>query len=156
MKSILLNLANKIENLLVISDLQDIPEKPNIVIINSVIQYLKHEEFEDLIQKLRIVTQENSLIVLSDILPPNYSTFKDTFQLIFITLRHGIFIKFIYHILRSLLLAPVENIQNNSLTKYDFAYLNEFLTKNNYQVLKNKFNFTYSTHRYTLLLKRLH
>ena len=87
MKSILLNLANKIENLLVISDLQDITEKPNIVIINSVIQYLKHEEFEELIQKLRIVTQENSLIVLFDILPPNYSTFKDTFQLILITLK---------------------------------------------------------------------
>ena len=94
------------------------------MIVNSVSQYVSKEDlFFD------VDTISPRYLIISDIIPENYSRVIDLLGLIAYSFRNKFLIEFIKHVLRE----TVNNSLNISLTYYTPEEICGFLTDRNYQ-----------------------
>ncbi len=133
---------------------EEIPaEAFDIILVNSVIQYLSGEaELHQLFQFLRQKLSKAPLakIVVSDILPPTYSSVWDAFRSLEVALRRGC----LWAMLRHLYFAATKSSQLK-LLMVDLATLRSIAQANELDLQLLPKNLTPSTQRYSVVLRRV-
>ncbi len=143
----------KFQNIHIVNYLREIKEPVFIVIINSVVQYMNNKEIEDMLLRLHSISNLETRIIISDIVPPNYSKFLDCLYGILISIKNRFFKKYISYLITNIIYDPKLNLKTSTLHMYDEDELKKILLKHGYCSMRMENNFTYSMHSYTLQCK---
>lgn len=142
---------NLFQNIHIVNSLEDIRGPLSLIIINSVIHYMKEEEIREMLSALRPLCNLKTKIIIADIVPTNYSKTIDALSQLATGLRKKFFIKLIRFIVTNILDNPKISLKTSSLYGYDEDQLKELLSACGYSATRLEKNFTYSKFRYTLL-----
>lgn len=142
---------NLSQNSHIVSSLQDIRGPLSLIIINSVIHYMKEGEIEEMLSALQPLCNLKTKIIIADVVPTNYSKTIDALSQLATGLRKKFFLKLIRFIVTNILDTPMLSLKTSSLYGYDEDHLKELLLKHGYTARRMEKNFTYSKFRYTLL-----
>ena len=139
------------KNMHIIPSLDEIDEKVDIIIVNSVLQYMSPDEFKKSLIELQRICKPETRIVFSDVIPHNYSKVTDFFVQLKLSLKFNFFRKLVLYAVSNSLFSPSLSLSSNYLTKYDEGELKAILSEFNFTSEKMKSNFTFSKKRYTLI-----
>lgn len=137
-----------VHNAFFYNKLDQIPDQNfNVIVVSSVIQYFKDLDevdnfFKFASQKLK--KNELSTMVITDIIPKNYVSWKDALENIFTAARHGILPAMLAHLFKSIFIkSDVKLLKINSEEIIQIAEKHHFQTR----ILDT--NLTLSTRRYS-------
>jgi SAM-dependent methyltransferase len=129
----------------------DIPRRQyDVVVLNSVVQYMTGEnELQRFFSFSRGLFRNGSgLVVVSDIIPRNYSPVPEGLEFLYYAARHGL--------LKPMTLLLYRTFQNSghlAVKRYEFAELKELAESLDYEVKKLDCNLTPSRRRYSVVLQ---
>ncbi len=139
------------KNMHIISSVNDIDEKVDIILVNSVLQYMSIDELKKALLELQRICKPDTKIVFSDIIPHNYSKITDFLVQLKLSLKFRFFRKLMIYAVSNSVFSPSLSLSSNYLTKYDEDELIEILSEFNFASEKMESNFTFSKKRYTLV-----
>ena len=143
----------RFENVRVVDSLRKIEEPVTLIIISGVAPYLSEEELKDMLIGLHGLCEATTRIIISDIVPPDYSKFIDGFSQLLTGLRKKFFTKFVSYIFTNIFYDPKLSLKTSSLYTYDEKVLKQILREHGYSARRMESNFSYSKYRYTLLCR---
>jgi ubiquinone/menaquinone biosynthesis C-methylase UbiE len=143
----------RFENVQVADSLQEITEPVSLIIISGVIHYMNEKELKEILIGLHGLCDFKTRIIISDIVPPDYSKLIDGFSQLLTGLRKKFFIKLFSYIVTNIFHDPKLSLETSSLYKYDEETLKQTLGENGYSARRMENNFSYSKYRYTLLCR---
>jgi SAM-dependent methyltransferase len=125
----------------------------DVIVLNSVIQYMTGEnELEKFLSFGRgLLRNEDGLIVISDVIPRNYSPVLDGLECVCYTARRRLLWPMTLHLYRTF-----QNSGHKAIKRYDFADLKELAESFDYEVKKLDCNLTPSRRRYSVVLQMRH
>ncbi len=132
------------------SDRETIPDRHyDVIIINSVIQYFKsNQEITDTLNFLKHKLKgKESLIIISDIIPKNYSSLKDSFFLLGFSFKNKILVEIFNEFFRAFLSG-----NHHSFLKLDYEDLKRICKTIGLSIRRLEKNLTPSGYRYTCIL----
>lgn len=65
----------------------------DLVVVNSVAQYLSEDEFSALVERLKPLLAPSGVVLFADIIPPDVGMVRDTSALLSLAIRNGFFIQ---------------------------------------------------------------
>lgn len=139
------------KNMHIIPSLDEIDEKVDIIIVNSVLQYMSPDELKKSLIELQRICKPETRIVFSDVIPRNYSKMTDFLVQLKLSLKFNFFRKLVVYAVSNSLFSPELSLSSNYLTKYDEEELIAILSEYNFTSEKMKSNFTFSKKRYTVV-----
>jgi ubiquinone/menaquinone biosynthesis C-methylase UbiE len=139
------------KNIQVVASVGEIEEKLDVIIINSVIQYMSTEELKQSLLELQRLCKPETRIVISDVIPRNYSKVTDFLVQIKLSLKFNFFRRLVVYAISNSVFSPQLSLSSNYLTKYDEQELIDLLEEHNFLAKKMESNFTFSKKRYTLV-----
>lgn len=130
------------------NNLQVIPDKYfDIIIVSSVIQYFESLDALDNFFKFsacKLKEDNNSVLVISDIIPKDYVAWKDALENLNCAIRNGILIPMLFHLCK----AAFFN-KTSDLLKIDQSEISSIAEKNGFKTTFLKSNLTLSRRRYS-------
>jgi SAM-dependent methyltransferase len=129
----------------------DIPRRQyDVIVLNSVVQYMTGEnELPRFFSFSRGLFRNGSgLVVISDIIPRNYSPVLDGLECLYYAARHGLLKPMTLHLYRTF-----QNSAHLAVKRYEFAELKELAESLDYEVKKLDCNLTPSRRRYSVVLQ---
>ena len=136
------------------SSINEIPRRRyDVIVLNSVIQYMTDEnEFAKFLSVGRVLLRkEASLLVISDLIPINYSPVFDGLECLYYAARRSLLWPMTLHLCRTF-----QNSGHKAIKRYDFADLKELAEHLDYKVKKLECNLTPSKRRYSVVLEMRH
>jgi 2-polyprenyl-3-methyl-5-hydroxy-6-metoxy-1,4-benzoquinol methylase len=133
------------------SAVAEIPKaRYNVIVLNSVVQYMTAaNELEKFLSLARdLLRKEGGFIVISDVIPQNYSPVLDGLECLFYAARRGLLWPMILHLGRTF-----RNGGHNAVKRYDCAELEEFAEHSGYELKKLERNLTPSKRRYSVVFQ---
>ena len=133
------------------SSATEIPKaRYNVIVLNSVIQYMTADnELEKFLSFAReLLRQEAGLIVISDVIPRDYSPALDGLECLSHAARRGVLWPMILHLGRTF-----KNDGHKAVKRYDFADLKALAEDSGYEAKKLECNLTPSRRRYSVVLQ---
>ena len=144
---------DKFQNVYIVNHYQEINETVSVIIINSVIQYMSHDEIKDLFSQLQDICNIKTRIIISDIVPSNYSKILDGLSQLKASIKYMFFKKYISSIITNIISNPNLSLKTSVFYMYDEDEIKQILFDHGYTSTKMDGNFSYSLHRYTLECK---
>lgn len=136
------------------SSLNEIPRhRYDVIVLNSVAQYMTDKnELEKFLSFSRDLRRKGTgLIVISDVIPTNYSPVVDGLECLYHAARRSLLWPMILHLCRTF-----QNSGHKAVKRYDFTELKELAAHLNYEVKKLECNLTPSKRRYSVVLETKH
>lgn len=140
------------KNIALYSSFEQIPAgKFDLIICNSVIQYMNgKEEFQDFLQRAgNFLRGESGKMLLSDLIPRNYSPALDALENLLFSVTRGIMVPMLIHLWRA-----ATKPSKFQLFKIDPGELNDFANDAGFSVRFLPQNLTPSKRRYAALLHK--
>jgi SAM-dependent methyltransferase len=122
----------------------------DVIVLNSVVQYMTGKnELEKFFSFGRgLFRDEGGLIVISDVIPRNYSSVLDGLECLWCAARRSLLWPMALHLYRTL-----QNSGHRTIKRYDFAELKELAGSLDYEVKQLDCNLTPSRRRYSVVLQ---
>lgn len=127
----------------------DIPESTyDLIVVNSVLQYLPTETaLEETLLFLKSRLRNGGRLLLTDLIPPNYSAGRDAIENLWTVLPHGLALPMVTHLARALF---TRNQQ--PLTKISPSWISDFALRRGAEIASLPQNLTPSRQRFSVLL----
>ena len=125
------------------------------IIVNSVSQYIDKVEFRNILKMFCELSNENTKLVIADIIPRNYSKLTDFRNQLSTGLKYGFFSKLLVYAISNTLFSPSLSLSSQYLFKYDEEEMINVLAGQGFKASKTESNFTYSKNRYTILGRKM-
>jgi ubiquinone/menaquinone biosynthesis C-methylase UbiE len=139
------------KNIQVVKSVDEIDEKLDLIIINSVIQYMSIDELKQSLLELQRLCKPETKVIISDVIPPNYSKLADFLVQLKLSIKFNFFSKLVIYAVSNSFFSPQLSLSSKHLTKYDEQKLIDLLEEHNFSAEKMQSNFTFSKKRYTLV-----
>ena len=139
------------KNMQVVSNLSEIRDKVSVILVNSVIQYIPREEFNQILKDFKRIAQEGTCLVIADIIPRKYSLMGDFIGQLSLGLKYGFFIKLISFAVGTTRINAGMSLSPKHLIKYDQEEILQMIEENGFTGSLSPVNFTYSRKRYTII-----
>jgi SAM-dependent methyltransferase len=129
-------------------DVAQLPERSlDLVIVNSVLQYLSREECRALIETLRTKLAPKGRLVLADVVPPLGGIVADVLSLLGTAIREGFFLAALAGLVQTVF-SDYRKLRNEvGLTTYDENDLRELVEAAGYTVARRPRNFGFNQNR---------
>ena len=150
MSEVLRHNFKKFDHIDILESLKQIDKKVNIIIINSVLQYMTPDELKSMLNNLKSICDKHTRIIISDIIPNNYSKLADFLIQLWLGLKFGFFSKLMVYAISNTFFSPSMSLSTSYLTTYDEDEIISILNEFQFTSEKMKSNFTLSKKRYTL------
>jgi hypothetical protein len=89
--------SNLCEDFFLINDLKNINRKIDMIIINSVLQYVEKKQFEDDLKEIK-----SKVLIISDIIPYDYSRWFDLYHLLKFSLKNKFLTLYCIHVYKQI------------------------------------------------------
>ena len=120
--------SNLCEDFFLINDLKNINRKIDMVIINSVLQYVEKKQFEDDLKEIK-----SKVLIISDIIPYDYSRWFDLYHSLKFSLKNKFLTLYCIHVYKQIF-TNFSFHYNPKYTKYSKDEIVFILNKLGYQV----------------------
>lgn len=138
-------------NSILTDDLTSLPnQKYNLIILNSVVQYMGTKDaLHTFFLKSKELLQSSgeSEIILSDLIPKNYSSVKDALNCMLYACRNGFLVAMMIHLFKA-----ATNFHKGMIFKIDPQEVRELAHQNGFKCTILEDNLTPSKYRYSCLL----
>jgi len=129
-------------------ELEAIPRSSlDLVIINSVIQYLSPEEFDEVLARLRPLIKQTGRLVVADVIPPAQSPVGDALALLALARQHGFFADAVIGLARTLFSGYLAQRAALGLTRYTEDALRQKLHDNGFSAERQRPNIGHNQRR---------
>jgi len=98
----------------------------DLVVVNSVVQYLGHAELDDVFAAVRRLLAPHGRLAVADVIPPSVSSIADAWALLAFASRHGFFLAAALGLVRTLFSGYLAKRAQLGLSRYTEA---EFLAR---------------------------
>ena len=149
-QEVLRHTLDKHENTQIIADLNEIREKVSVIILNSVCQYIDKQEFKNILDSFAGLSDQNTNLVIADIIPKNYSKMTDFLGQLSLGLKYGFFTNLLTYAISNTLFSPALSLSEEHLIKYDQDEMINLLAEHGFEAILAPVNYTYSRKRYTV------
>ncbi len=106
----------------------------DLIIINSVLQYLNRSEFDELLETCAAKLKPDGRLILADIIPPNISALQDAYALMQFAFKGGFLFAAIGGLMRTLL-SDYRTIRSDlGLSTYSEADFTQILGANGFRI----------------------
>ena len=131
------------------------PESVDVVIIHSVLQYLRWEETGHLIGQLRVLIKPQGSILLGDIIPPDRTIFQDIASLLTFAWHKQFFIAGLFGLVTTFFSKYRVLRKQYGLTRYSAQDIHHLARKNGLftRALKRNIGHDQTRHIYQLRLQ---
>src|SRR6201994_3718462 len=138
-----------------LDDVRKMPEKSiDLVIMNSVVQYMTPEEFDAALVNIRRILKPSGRLVLGDILKPEVGMFSDVLALLRFATKHG-FLKDALKGLASTALSDYRQLRTRvGLQRYSEDEITEKLAALGFTVSRAHFNIGHNPWRMTFVARQ--
>jgi SAM-dependent methyltransferase len=146
--------ANKI-NIKVLADrVENIQSNSvDVVLINSVLQYISKNEFESLLSLFKKIMKADGLLIIADVVPDDMSVLQDVISLMRSAWRHH----FIFSAVRGLIATFFSDYhsicRNQGFATYAEKEMLEILSRHNFAAERKQNNVGLTSHRMTFCAK---
>lgn len=144
-------------NLAVVSpeEVEALPDASlDLVVANSLIQYLKTEELEALLTLWLGKLEPGGELVLADVIPPNLSPLTDAWELLSFAWRGGFFLAALGGLVRTVFSDYRKLRAELGLSTYEAATITALLTKAGYEQIVPRRNLGHNPHRQAFSARR--
>lgn len=116
------------------------PGSLDLVVINSVIQYLTPEELDDVLARLKPLMAPSSRLVVADVIPPSQSPVGDAVALLALARRHGFFVDAVVGLVRTLFSGYLKQRAALGLSRYTEDAIREKLGRSGFSAERRRPN----------------
>ncbi len=153
MRNIMRNRFEKTDKLHVVASIEEIPGPVDVVIVNSVFQYIPMQTGIEILKSFGDKCTSDSRVVLSDLIPISYSKVADLLFLILHTAVAGKLLEFASHVLRAVRQSSDSNL-SDKLERYESGFITTVLRDSGFDVELLPRNLTPSSKRYSILARK--
>lgn len=137
-------------------DVDDLPDGSlDLVVVNSLLQYLSSEEFDDLLGLWRRKLREGGLLVLADVIPPDAGVLDDARALLAFAWQGGFLLAALRGLVRTALSDYRKLRADLGLTQYGDAEMLETLRERGFSAERRAANLGHNPGRMTFLARVL-
>jgi len=151
---ILKSFANKSHIKVLAENVDDIHSNSvDVVLINSVLQYISKKEFESLLPKFKKIMKADGLLIIADVVPDDVSVLQDVISLVRNAWRHH----FVFPAVRGLIATFFSDYRsicrNQGFTTYSEKEMLEILSRYHFTAGRKRHNVGLTPHRMTFCAK---
>lgn len=130
------------------------PGSLDLIVVNSVVQYLDRAEFEALLAMSRGLLRPHGLLVIADVIPPDAGAVADVASLLRSALRHGFLGAAIGGLVATFFSDYRRLRRAVGLSTYSAAEMGDILKKSEFDAKRRSANFGFNPKRMTFLARR--
>ncbi|MBI3707926.1 MAG: methyltransferase domain-containing protein [Proteobacteria bacterium] len=131
------------------------PDSLDLIVVNSVIQYLSAAEFTERLARWRRLLRADGLLVIADVIPPDAGLVADIVALLRTGWRHGFLLAAVFGLVRTLFSDYRALRRRIGLATYDEAGLRDIVRRAGFDVARRARNFGFNLQRMTFLCRKL-
>ena len=132
------------------ADIEQLPEKSlDVIVVNSVVQYMRKEEFAALAGFLRRRLKDDGVLIIGDVVPPNVGMVRDTASYLYATLKQGVLLSWLSGFVRIALSSYRDARRRLGFTTWEEHEMLTALREAGYSARRERTNLTLSQTRMT-------
>lgn len=151
---ILKSFANKLHIKVLADRVENIqPNSVDVILINSVLQYIPKKEFESLLPIFKNIIKADGLLIIADVVPDDMSVLQDVISL----MRNSWRYRFVFPAIRGLIATLFSDYRSichhQGFATYSEKEMLEILSRHHYVAGRKQYNIGLTPHRMTFCAK---